>query len=216
MALYVFLGLSAYSRPSTLLATRRCDLVKPAKGGSGPAKPSDTTRGCLLDSPYLNGLEDLFLAMSGVHDHRPIWNFTYPQAASTVSCCRSWAGNSDLLPASSLRRQRGHGSTISNAGCCSEERSLVASKKLAQVRTQQSSRSGPRKTASRGPNVTRRVHARSASPCESKTSRTHVAAGSGLHVAPLRTCLQEEKLLEPPRLKGSGPKLGTPFLTNNV
>ena len=33
----------------------------------------------------------------------------------------------------------------------------------------------------------------------------------------LRTCLQvEEKLLEPPKLKGSEPKRGTPFLTHNV
>ena len=49
------LGLSAYSRPSSLLATRRCDLVKPAKGGSRfwavlqqsprQGKPSDTTNG---------------------------------------------------------------------------------------------------------------------------------------------------------------------------
>ena len=81
-------GLSAYSRPSTLLATRRC-----AKGGSsiwdcysipkkkqGPAKPSNTTRAASwTPPPYLNGL-----AMLGVHDHRPIWNFTYPQMASAV------------------------------------------------------------------------------------------------------------------------------------
>ena len=34
MALHVLLGLTACSRPSTLLATRRCDLVKLARGGS--------------------------------------------------------------------------------------------------------------------------------------------------------------------------------------
>ena len=33
----------------------------------------------------------------------------------------------------------------------------------------------------------------------------------------LRTCLQEgERLLEPPRLKGSEPKLGIPFLMQHV
>ena len=86
MALYVLLGLSAFSRPITLLATGRCDLVKPAKGGSRfwalkqhaqeKARPSKTQRydeGC----QYLSGLEDLFLAMSSAHDQRPIWYFTY-------------------------------------------------------------------------------------------------------------------------------------------
>ena len=91
------LGLSAYSRPSTLLATRRCDLVKPAKGGSRlwallqphqeEARQSKTQRydeGCLLHSSYLSGLEDLYLAMSSAHDHQPIWNFTCTQVASAV------------------------------------------------------------------------------------------------------------------------------------
>ena len=36
-------------------------------------------------------------------------------------------------------------------------------------------------------------------------------------VVTLRTCLQvEEKLLEPPKVRGSEPKLGTPFLSHNV
>ena len=38
---------------------------------------------------------------------------------SAASCCGNWTGNSDPLPTSSLRRQRGHGSPISNVGCCS-------------------------------------------------------------------------------------------------
>ena len=62
VSLHVLLGSSACSRPSTLLATRRCDLVKLAKGGSRfwallqhpqeDARPSKTYRyneGCLLD-----------------------------------------------------------------------------------------------------------------------------------------------------------------------
>ena len=137
MALYVFLGLSACSRPSTLLATRRCDLVKPAKGSSRfwvlqqhpqeKARPSKTQRydeSCLLDLATAE-LDDLFLAKSSAHDHRPIWKFT----CSAASCCGKWTGNSDSLPTSSLRRQRGHISPISNVGCCSEKRSLVAGKK---------------------------------------------------------------------------------------
>ena len=45
------------------------------------APPSKTQRydeGCLLDSPCLNGLQDLFLAVSEAHDRSPIWSFTYP------------------------------------------------------------------------------------------------------------------------------------------
>ena len=47
----------------------------------GPANPSNTT---ILDTPNLNGLEDLFLAMSSAHGHRPVWNFTYLQVASAL------------------------------------------------------------------------------------------------------------------------------------
>ena len=128
MALYVLLGLSAYSRPSTLLATRRCDLVKPAKDGSlfwallqhlqEEARPSKTQRydeGCLLDSLHLNGLQDLFLAKSGAHDRSPIWSVTYPQVAGAVQRAASEAGLGTVI--SSLRRQHRRGSQISVVGC---------------------------------------------------------------------------------------------------
>ena len=143
MAPYVLVGLSAHSRPSTL-ARRRCDLVKPAKEGSRfwallqhpqEARPSKTLRydeGCFLDSPNLDGLEDLFLKNVGCVRPPTNLEFHVPTSGqcSTASCCRNWAGNSNPLPTASLRRQRGHGSTISNVGCCSEKRSLVAAKSM--------------------------------------------------------------------------------------
>ena len=118
--------------------------------------------------------------------------------------CRNWAGNSNLPPASTLRRQRGHGSTISNAGCCSEERSLVASTKHAQVRTQhaqvraqQSNRNGLRKTASVSPNIVGRVRKNLAANHAGVASRCARAFGGTRLAIILRTCLQkEEKLLE--------------------
>ena len=105
-------------------------------------------------------------------------------------------GTVSPLPASSLRRQRGQGSTISNAGCCSEERS--ASKKHAQVRTQQSNRSRLRKT----------VSAEVRTLCEECEKHlrpimlgerhpvhrtTNVAARSGLHMG-FRGCRQRARL----------------------
>ena len=58
------------------------------------ARSSKTQRydeGCLLDSPCLNGLQDLFLAMSGAHDRSPIWSFTYPQVSGAVQRAASEA-----------------------------------------------------------------------------------------------------------------------------
>ena len=54
----------------------------------GPAKPSDATRAAPLDSPPER------IAMSGVHDHRPIWNFTSPQVANAVqqAAAGTWLG----------------------------------------------------------------------------------------------------------------------------
>ena len=79
MALFVLLELSAFSRPSTLLATRRCDLVKPAKGSSRfwaplqhPQEESRPSRTQEIRRRLPPGL------------HRPIWIFTYPHVASAV------------------------------------------------------------------------------------------------------------------------------------
>ena len=158
------------------------------------------------------------------------------------------AGNSDLLPISSLRRQRGHGSTVSNAGCYSEKGSLVASKKYAPVRAQQSNRSGLRKTASGSAITARRrrktpsttfdkscleratlciEHVKNYYCCPKRSPRrlqrlSPACKGfvpfGGTHLdVTLRTFLQEEqKLLGPPRLKGSEPQAWDTILTYNI
>ena len=62
---------------------RRLPLLGAATASPGRSQAKQNLA-ILLDSPHLNGLEDLFLATSSAHDHRPIWNFTYPQVASAV------------------------------------------------------------------------------------------------------------------------------------
>ena len=99
MALCVIPGLSANSAGDKTV--RPCETCE---GGSRfwallqhlqeEARSSKTQRydeGCLLDSPCLNGLQDLFLAMSGAHDRSPIWSFTYPQVSGAVQRAASEA-----------------------------------------------------------------------------------------------------------------------------
>ena len=128
-------GVINHSRPSALLATRRCDLVKPAKGGSRfwalqrsqeEARPSKTQRydeGCFLDlilewvGRSVFGNVECARSPTYLDFHEP----TSGQC-SAARCCGNWTGHSDPLPTSSLRRQRGHGSAVSNVGCCSQKR----------------------------------------------------------------------------------------------
>ena len=188
------------SRPSTLLATRRCVLLKPAKGSfasgrwhsiprekQGQAKTQRYDEGYLMDSPYLWVGRSV---SSNVECARSPANLAFhvPQSGqcSAAICCGNWTGNSDSPPTSSLRRHCEHGSPISNVGCCSKKRSLVADKELAQVRTQ---RSRLRNTGSGSPNTMRRMrktpstnHVGVATSCASNTPRFDVATRRGLRL----------------------------------
>ena len=116
--------------------------MKPAKGGSRfwallqnlqeedrPSKTQRYAEGSLLDPPVP---EWVGRSVSGNGCAPPPTNLEFHVPTSgqrSTTSCRNRAGNSNPLPASSLRRQRGHGSTMSNVGCCSEKRSWVAGKK---------------------------------------------------------------------------------------
>ena len=97
MAVFLLVGVSAYSRPSSLLAARRCDLVPPAAGLSQhwcllthpeerqvPSKTGRFDEGCLLDSPYLQGLASAFRLMAHPTSTARLWNFTYPEVAEAL------------------------------------------------------------------------------------------------------------------------------------
>ncbi|CAK0880153.1 unnamed protein product [Prorocentrum cordatum] len=88
MALFLAVGLSAYSRPSSLLAARKCDLAPPSRAAvdswslharpDEEGRPSKTNRydeGCLLDSSYLR-------AAGGTEK---LWPFNYLELSEAVS-----------------------------------------------------------------------------------------------------------------------------------
>ena len=72
---YVLLGSSAHSRPSTLLATRRCDLVKPAKGaspGRSKAKQNPAIRRRLLPNEVQQVAAETGLGTLALHQLRQL------------------------------------------------------------------------------------------------------------------------------------------------
>ena len=166
MALYVLLGLSAYSRPSTLLATRPCDLVKPEEGGScfwtvlqhrqEEARPSKTQRydGVASWTPRtwmgwkICFWQDRVCTTANLELHVPTGG-----QCSTTSTCRSWADC----------KQR----------ACTGTNTAVGSQRTAENCLRRSEHDA------RTPSTN---HAGSASSCTSNTSRTRVAVRSGLRV----------------------------------
>ena len=223
MALYVLLQVTrrckARSRFCALL------LAFPRKKPD-QAKRSDTTKVAML--------KDLFLAMSGVHNRRPIWNFTYPRVAGAVQRAASKAGlgTVTLHQRASVDMARQYWSL----DAVQKKRSLVASKEHAQVRTQQSNRSRLWKAGRGCPRavggvreISSRNHAGNASSCDSNMSKVdHVARSWLLRLSATWKCsvssvdplwllflrtslLVEGKLPGPPRPRGSEPELGTRF-----
>lgn len=96
--MFILLGLSAPSRPSTLLPTRRRDLVAPARGaskwwsllqhpedGRTPSKTALCDEGCLLDSPYVQTLETAFKALSQKTITATLSDFSFQQVATVLS-----------------------------------------------------------------------------------------------------------------------------------
>ncbi|CAK0824695.1 unnamed protein product, partial [Prorocentrum cordatum] len=97
LGIFLMIGVSIYGRPSTLLAARRCDLVPPSPGVSRhwallthplerkrPSKRGHFDEGCPLDSPYLQGLDEVFERLASTTSKEPLWNFSYPEAATLL------------------------------------------------------------------------------------------------------------------------------------
>ncbi|CAK0850742.1 unnamed protein product, partial [Prorocentrum cordatum] len=97
LGIFLMIGVSIYGRPSTLLAARRCDLVPPSPGVSRhwallthplerkrPSKRGHFDEGCPLDSPYLQGLDEVFGRLASTTSKEPLWNFSYPEAATLL------------------------------------------------------------------------------------------------------------------------------------
>ena len=135
----------------TMRSGETCERRLPVQHPQEEARPSKTQRydeGYLLDSPYLNGLEDLLLAMSGVHDHRPIWNFTYQRVANAAQEAAAETG----LGTVTLHQVRHSGASVdmaattSDVGCCSEERNLLGGEMHAQVLTLQTTENSLQKS----------------------------------------------------------------------
>ena len=110
MAVYLLVGVSAYSRPSSLLAARQCDLVPPAPGrgkcwsllqhpeeGWVASKTQLYDEGCLLDSPYLHNLVPLFHKMASP-SRQSLWNFTYPELAAELRATAAELGLGVVTP----------------------------------------------------------------------------------------------------------------------
>ena len=170
MALFVLLELSAFSRPSTLLATRRCDLVKPAKGSSRfwallqhPQEESRPSRTQEIRRRLPPGLPPANL------------DFHVPTCGH----------RSAVAGVGTLYQLRHSGSSMDNSRQCrtldavQKKRCLVTGKKHAQVRTQQTTHSRLRKTSSGSPKMTRNMrrtgsgnHAGIAASCAPNSTRT--------------------------------------------
>ncbi|CAK0880972.1 unnamed protein product, partial [Prorocentrum cordatum] len=97
LGIFLMIGVSIYGRPSTLLAARRSDLVPPSPGVSRhwallthplerkrPSKRGHFDEGCPLDSPYLQGLDEVFGRLASTTSKEPLWNFSYPEAATLL------------------------------------------------------------------------------------------------------------------------------------
>ncbi|CAK0867094.1 unnamed protein product [Prorocentrum cordatum] len=97
LGIFLMIGVSIYGRPSTLLAARRCDLVPPSPGVSRhwallthplerkrPSKRGHFDEGCPLDSPYLQGLDEVFERLTSTTSKEPLWNFSYPEATTLL------------------------------------------------------------------------------------------------------------------------------------
>ncbi|CAK0897324.1 unnamed protein product, partial [Prorocentrum cordatum] len=110
MALFLAVGLSADSRPSSLLAARKCDLVPPSRAAvdswgllahpeeeGGPSKTNRCDEGCLLDSSYLRGLGPLFAHLRAAGGAEKLWPFNYLELLEAASLAAAEVGAGKIL-----------------------------------------------------------------------------------------------------------------------
>jgi len=111
MAMFVMTALSLYSRPSSCLGARKCDLIRPAAGVSsvwslqqhawetGVANKLNLyDEGNILDSPYLSRLGALYAALAERGNTANLWGFDYPELAAGIRRAAILLGVPELVP----------------------------------------------------------------------------------------------------------------------